>query len=125
MLIRTCSPCFCYIQGGEQFPAAVHAELVYDLGGCASQVRSEWDALGKHDVVFCLSVAPPLQPLQQHPEGLPAATVREGFGIMAVRGAEVVEVLDQEGVCISEPNPLNRQSCAAAAAIPVAVAAAL
>ena len=95
---------------------------MYDIGGCQQQVRHEWDSLGKHDIVFCLAVSPPLHALQQHPEGLPAAVVRQGFGVIAVRGAEVVELLDQEGVCISEPNPLKRKLPYAAAAAAAAAA---
>lgn len=98
-------------QVGEKFPAEVRAELTFDLAGAAPQVRREWDGLRCHDVVFCLAVAAPIKPLTVRPETLSPAQVREGFGIVAVRGAEVTELLDQDGVCISEPNPLKRRCC--------------
>lgn len=94
---------------GDHFPSEVHAELVYDLAGAPMQVRREWDGLRRHDVVFCLAIAAPLRPLMVRPDTLSPAQVRAGFGVVAVRGAEITELLDQEGVCISEPNPLKRR----------------
>jgi intron-binding protein aquarius len=45
---------------GEVKPAAVTAELVFDLSAFRrGDVRAEWDELKEHDVVFLLTVQPP------------------------------------------------------------------
>jgi intron-binding protein aquarius len=45
---------------GESKPAAVTAELTYDLSAFRrGDVKDEWDELKEHDVVFLLSIRPP------------------------------------------------------------------
>ena len=70
-------------------PAQVTADLQYSVGPFNPVIRSEWDALREHDVVFLLSVRgpPPGATLEQ----LQAMPFCERFGITSVRGGEVSE----------------------------------
>jgi intron-binding protein aquarius len=61
-------------------------------------VRSEWDEVKQHDVLFLLTVRPPdagqLAEMRSRPE---EPGVMELHGLVTVRGCEVVEVKDEGG----------------------------
>uniref|UniRef100_A0A383WJ31 Uncharacterized protein n=1 Tax=Tetradesmus obliquus TaxID=3088 RepID=A0A383WJ31_TETOB len=88
---------------GEAHPASVLAEVVVDTRGMRGDVASGWDELKQHDVLFLMGVNPPNE--QEAAEAAEAARLRKGqplplvqrVGLLAVRGAEVVEVRDEEG----------------------------
>ena len=67
-------------------PPAMHAELRGD-------VRGEWDELKQHDVVFLVTVRPPDEVALSalHDSGA-ALTPADLYGLVYVRGAEVIEV---------------------------------
>ncbi|KAI8476245.1 MAG: hypothetical protein J3K34DRAFT_511964 [Monoraphidium minutum] len=104
---------------GELRPATVTAELVIDTRGLRGDIASEWDNLRQHDVIFLVGVEPPdageagafQQQQQQRGGGRGgrgggrggrggggnASAVLKQLGLVAVRGAEVIEVRDEAG----------------------------
>eukprot|EP00878_Enallax_costatus_P017916 GHUV01018838.1.p1 GENE.GHUV01018838.1~~GHUV01018838.1.p1 ORF type:complete len:1128 (+),score=501.36 GHUV01018838.1:269-3652(+) len=92
---------------GEAHPALVHAEVVIDTRGMRGDVASGWDELKQHDVLFMLAVNPPnedelLEMAASSNSGTAAAAAAnmslvQRVGLLAVRGAEIVEVRDEEG----------------------------
>lgn len=104
---------------GEAYPEKVVAEIRYQLPQRGDTIRGEWDALKKHDIIFMVSVKakmPADAPAQNtkpsrsakktSSTGNSAANARESFpeeyGIVSVRGAEVLEILDENGRTISD-----------------------
>ena len=91
---------------GYDHPASVTAELGLTLAGARGDVAAEWDSLRAHDVVFLLSLAPP--------SDSPDATPAQRAGLLAVRGAEVVEVRGPDGLPMDDgrgfgpPQPRRR-----------------
>jgi intron-binding protein aquarius len=73
---------------GETKPAAVTAEIKYDLASLRPAIRAEWDELRQHDILFLLAVQPPSgggsSPAERH-------------GLRSVRGCEVIELRDADG----------------------------
>lgn len=98
---------------GETVPADVLGELHFSVQGLLPIVKREWDQLREHDVLFLMSVTPP-----DLPEGerfdpafldqLPVEQWPNVLGIQSVRGAEVIEMLDEEGNNMSEGRPDQR-----------------
>ncbi|KAL9235786.1 hypothetical protein vseg_010522 [Gypsophila vaccaria] len=80
---------------GEVKPAAATANVTFSIASYRAHIRSEWDALKEHDVLFLLSVCPSFEPLS--PEEADKATVPQRLGLQYVRGCEVIEVRDEEG----------------------------
>ncbi|KAK9733643.1 hypothetical protein RND81_04G081100 [Saponaria officinalis] len=80
---------------GEVKPAAATANVTFSIASYRSHIRSEWDALKEHDVLFLLSIRPSFEPLS--PEEADKATVPQRLGLQYVRGCEVIEVRDEEG----------------------------
>lgn len=80
---------------GEVKPSAVTAEVTYSVSRYTSQIRSEWNGLKEHDVLFLLSVRPFLEPLSG--EEASNLSVPERFGLQYVRGCEVIEIRDEDG----------------------------
>ncbi|KAK9820367.1 hypothetical protein WJX72_009525 [[Myrmecia] bisecta] len=83
---------------GEAKPAEVTADVVLDTRGLRGDVRSEWDELKQHDVLFLITMRPPdagaLASLHASGKALDPA---EQHGLVYVRGCEVLEVKDEEG----------------------------
>lgn len=83
-------------------PPALVSGVVIECSVCIADmrgdIRSEWDETKQHDVLFLLTLRPPVQAelalLQQDGTELHPA---EKFGLAYVRGCEVLEVKD-EGV---------------------------
>ena len=64
--------------------------------GMRGDIRSEWDETKQHDVLFLLTIRPPdaaeIAPAAQDGLDLHPA---EKFGLVYVRGCEVIEVKDE------------------------------
>ncbi|QCD89340.1 RNA helicase aquarius [Vigna unguiculata] len=80
---------------GEVKPSSVTAEVTYSISSYRAQIRSEWDALKEHDVLFLLSIRPSFEPLSAEEED--KASVPQKLGLQYVRGCEVIEIRDEEG----------------------------
>ncbi|KAL2339363.1 hypothetical protein Fmac_007303 [Flemingia macrophylla] len=80
---------------GEVKPSTVTAEVTYSISSYRAQIRSEWDALKEHDVLFLLSIRPSFEPLSAEEEE--KASFPQKLGLQYVRGCEVIEIRDEEG----------------------------
>lgn len=80
---------------GEVKPAAVTAEVTFSVASYRHQIRSEWDGLKEHDVLFLLSIKPTFEPLSA--DEADKSTVPERLGLQFVRGCEVTEIRDEGG----------------------------
>ena len=77
---------------GEARPSEVRAECTVSLSGTRHEVAEEWDQLRKHDVVFLLTLEAPADASMDEDSPWP-----ERVGLRCVRGAEVTQVVDEEG----------------------------
>ncbi|KAL4580798.1 hypothetical protein LXL04_017004 [Taraxacum kok-saghyz] len=71
------------------------AEVTFVISSYKSQIRSEWNALKEHDVLFLLCIRPSFEPLTADEAG--SASVPQKLGLQFVRGCEVIEMRDEEG----------------------------
>lgn len=71
----------------QQVPSEVRADLQYSVGAFNPLIRSEWDSLREHDVVFLVAVQGPPQGLSA--DALSKLPFMERYGITAVRGGTV------------------------------------
>ncbi|KAK6933867.1 Intron-binding protein aquarius, N-terminal [Dillenia turbinata] len=85
---------------GEVKPSSVTAEITYSISSYKSHVRSEWDALKEHDVLFLLSIRPSFEPLST--EEASKASVPQRLGLQYVRGCEIIEIRDEEGTLMND-----------------------
>ncbi|CAN6486639.1 unnamed protein product [Victoria cruziana] len=85
---------------GEVKPASVTADITFSISSYKAHIRSEWDALKEHDVLFLLSIRPSFEPLSE--EQAAKATVPERLGLQYVRGCEIIEVRDEEGTLMND-----------------------
>jgi len=95
---------------GDTVPAEVRAEVRWCLTGLLPHVRMEWDQLREHDVIFLLRIEAPDEPFEGKVIDLAVDEFPKKFGVTALRGAEVLELLDEEGNVISDPNPAERRT---------------
>ncbi|KAF2322470.1 hypothetical protein GH714_017202 [Hevea brasiliensis] len=79
---------------GEVKPSSVTAEVTFSISSYKAQIRSEWNALKEHDVLFLLSIRPSFEPLSAEEAG--KATVPQRLGLQYVRGCEIIEIRDEE-----------------------------
>ncbi|GAB2295857.1 hypothetical protein Dimus_030008 [Dionaea muscipula] len=85
---------------GEVKPAAVTAEIAFSISSYRAHIRSEWDALKEHDVLFLLCICPSFEPLSL--EEAAKATVPQRLGLQYVRGCEIVEIRDEDGTLMND-----------------------
>lgn len=85
---------------GEVKPSAVTAEVTFSISSYKAQIRSEWNALKEHDVLFLLSIHPSFKPLSE--EEAEFATVPQKLGLQYVRGCEIIEIRDEEGTLMND-----------------------
>ncbi|KAG6500421.1 hypothetical protein ZIOFF_040266 [Zingiber officinale] len=85
---------------GEVKPASVTAEVTYSIASYRAHIRSEWDSLKEHDVLFLLSIRPSFEPLS--PEEAAKSSVPQRLGLQYVRGCEITEIHDEEGVLMND-----------------------
>ncbi|CAI9278954.1 unnamed protein product [Lactuca saligna] len=80
---------------GEVKPSSVTAEVTFAISSYKAQIRSEWNALKEHDVLFLLCIRPSFEPLSA--EEAENASVPQKLGLQFVRGCEIIEMRDEEG----------------------------
>ncbi|CAA3022407.1 intron-binding aquarius [Olea europaea subsp. europaea] len=85
---------------GEVKPSAVTAEVTFSISSYRAQIRSEWNALKEHDVLFLLSIRPSFEPLSDEEAAM--ATVPQRLGLQFVRGCEIIEIRDEEGTLMND-----------------------
>ncbi|KAL4787560.1 P-loop containing nucleoside triphosphate hydrolase protein [Aspergillus varians] len=84
---------------GSNKPAFVRAEITIEVGRLADHIRTEWDSLRPDDVVFLLAV----QPGNPGKPGFRDPSASQTPGIVHLRSADVVQVLDETGRALREP----------------------
>jgi intron-binding protein aquarius len=75
---------------GEVKPSSVTAQVTFTISSYHGQMRSEWNSLKEHDVLFLLSVRP-------HDEAADVAG-----SLQFVRGCEVIEMRDEDGILMND-----------------------
>ena len=80
---------------GFDHPAYVRAEVTLDVSNLADYVVREWDSLRPDDVVYLLAVQPQDGP-SVGVDGQPIH-VNRMFGLLYLRTAEIVQILDENG----------------------------
>ncbi|XP_030484515.1 uncharacterized protein LOC115700975 [Cannabis sativa] len=85
---------------GEVKPSSVTAEVTFSISSYKAQIRSEWNSLKEHDVLFLLSIRPSFEPLSA--EEAAKASVPQRLGLQFVRGCEVIEMRDEEGTLMND-----------------------
>ncbi|KAL9058335.1 MAG: hypothetical protein Q9162_001790 [Coniocarpon cinnabarinum] len=83
---------------GEDVPAEVRAEIVLDVSRLPDHVRREWEELRADDTVFLVASKRPQQKPQTN--GTTVSSSLEHAPFSAVRSAEVIQVLDENGVVL-------------------------
>ncbi|KAK3696453.1 hypothetical protein LTR37_017954 [Vermiconidia calcicola] len=81
---------------GEDMPAEVKVEVILDVSRLQPGLRREWEGLRQDDVVFLLAVHPP-ETAMKLTNGHKREAEAEGIGLRALRCAEFVSVLDENG----------------------------
>lgn len=81
---------------GEDIPAQVKAEVILDVSRLQSGLRREWESLKPDDVVFLLAVQP-AERAKRLTNGHRHDSEAEQAGLKALRCAEVISVLDENG----------------------------
>jgi intron-binding protein aquarius len=108
---------------GQTAPEFVRGEINFSTAGMKHNIREEWDTLKEHDVLFLISLKPVRKEKTLIRQGQNAAsahgggeggderemqeveddaTFTERYGISAVRGCEVKELLDEDGKVMNE-----------------------
>jgi hypothetical protein len=87
---------------GSTRPAFVRAEITIEVGRLGDNIRKEWESLRPDDIVFLLAVQ------TGHPRTLALSSARdrsaaEGPRLMYVRTAEIMQILDENGRPLREP----------------------
>ncbi|KAK1263373.1 putative RNA helicase SDE3 [Acorus gramineus] len=85
---------------GEVKPSSVMADITFSISSYKAHIRSEWNALKEHDVLFLLSIRPSFEPLSS--EEAAKLSVPERLGLQYVRGCEIIEIRDEEGVLMND-----------------------
>ena len=79
---------------GYDKPAAVKAEITISTKLMRPDVKSEWDALKQHDVVFLMALKPDTS---RHPiDDDDDLNPKELYGLTLLRGCEILEIKDEE-----------------------------
>ncbi|KAL2172214.1 hypothetical protein VTG60DRAFT_7058 [Thermothelomyces hinnuleus] len=87
---------------GQDKPSLVRAEVTIDLKRLSPQVRREWESLRPDDVLFLVAVDASRS--RQNANGREPQSEAEKLGLVAVRAAEVLQVLDDKGRAIRDVN---------------------
>ncbi|PSS26492.1 Intron-binding protein like [Actinidia chinensis var. chinensis] len=85
---------------GEVKPSSVTAKVTFSVSSYKAQIRSEWNGLKEHDVLFLLSIRPSFEPLSA--DEAAKATVPQKLGLQYVRGCEIIEMRDEEGTLMND-----------------------
>ncbi|ORX52031.1 P-loop containing nucleoside triphosphate hydrolase protein [Hesseltinella vesiculosa] len=84
---------------GKSAPSRVVGEVNFSVDSYTKVLRDEWDSLRRHDIVFLLTIRPHDNSALPFKEG---DDFLKHYGIKYIRGAEVIDVLDQHGRPIHE-----------------------
>lgn len=87
---------------GYDKPAYVKAEVTINVSNMGDAVLREWDALRPEDVVYLLAVKS-TEDARKLTNGHAENTSSQVTGLQALRTAEVVHLLDEQGRSIREP----------------------
>ncbi|CAJ2507072.1 Uu.00g082580.m01.CDS01 [Anthostomella pinea] len=88
---------------GDDKPSAVRAEVSLDFRRLGDHVRREWDSLRPDDAVFLVAMDTTIpKPISNG--GSSAMSEAQKLGLVSVRTAEVVQILDDKGKSIRDPN---------------------
>ncbi|KAH8821620.1 DEAD helicases superfamily protein-like protein [Xylogone sp. PMI_703] len=88
---------------GDDKPAIVKAEITLDVSRLADNIRREWDSLRPDDVIFLL-VVQAVDNTKFISNGAPAIPYAQKLGLKSLRAAEVIQVLDDKGRSLRDPN---------------------
>ena len=94
-------------QVGKTYPGFVRSEVLLDVSRLTESMRFEWDNLRPRDAVFLLTVRPPLQGNGSLTNGTTAHDPAVESGLLKVRTAEVVQVLDENSRPLREHATTN------------------
>lgn len=83
---------------GDDKPATVRAEISIDVRRLGDNVRREWESLRPDDVVFLIAV----DATQSQKSSRGIAAEGQKLGVVAVRSAEVIQILDDKGRAIRD-----------------------
>ena len=86
---------------GQDKPSFVRAELTLNVGRLADNVRKGWESLRPEETVYLLCVRPAEDP-GQLTNGHSAQASGRDSGLISLRTAEVLQVLDENGRSIRE-----------------------
>ena len=92
---------------GKTCPGFVRSEVLLDVSRLTEAMRSEWDNLRPRDAVFLLTVRAPPQGNGSLTNGTTAHDPAVESGLLKVRTAEVVQVLDDNGRPLREHATTN------------------
>lgn len=81
-------------QLGMSRPSEVQAEIMVDLKNLKGNIFNEWNSLRTHDVLFLISLVPPMAVNQAPDKKL---SFLDAYGIKYIRGCEVIETVDEQG----------------------------
>lgn len=81
---------------GEEAPAEVKVEVILDVSRLQPGLRREWESLKQDDVVYLLAIQPK-ETERRLTNGHSFQTEAEKAGVKALRCAEVISVLDENG----------------------------
>ncbi|KAD7116894.1 hypothetical protein R6Q59_006423 [Mikania micrantha] len=85
---------------GEVKPSSVTAEVAFSISSYRTQIRSEWNSLKEHDVLFLICIRPSFEPLSA--DEAANASVPQKLGLQFVRGCEIIEIRDEEGTLMND-----------------------
>lgn len=85
---------------GDDKPSLVRAEVTIDLRRLSPHVRREWESLRPDDVIFLAAVD--ASKSKQTINGGAPLSEAEKLGLVSVRAAEVIQVLDDKGRAIRD-----------------------
>ncbi|KAK0723045.1 P-loop containing nucleoside triphosphate hydrolase protein [Lasiosphaeria miniovina] len=85
---------------GSDVPSKVRAEVSIDVRKLSEHVRREWESLRPDDVVFLLAVDASRTKMAAN--GGSPLTEAERLGLVSVRAAEVIQILDDKGRAIRD-----------------------
>ncbi|KAH9906170.1 P-loop containing nucleoside triphosphate hydrolase protein [Xylariomycetidae sp. FL2044] len=87
---------------GDDKPSAVRAEVSVDVRRLGDNVRREWDSLRPDDVVFLVAVDASISKSIANGDA-DLMSEAQKLGLVSVRTAEVVQILDDKGKSIRDP----------------------
>eukprot|EP01116_Phalansterium_solitarium_P021731 TRINITY_DN6889_c0_g2_i1.p1 TRINITY_DN6889_c0_g2~~TRINITY_DN6889_c0_g2_i1.p1 ORF type:complete len:1438 (-),score=611.74 TRINITY_DN6889_c0_g2_i1:257-4549(-) len=87
---------------GEDKPSAVNAEVTVSLYNVRGKLRDEWESLRKHDNIFLLTIRAPYFRDEKPADEDQDLNFTDRYGVAYVRGAEIIEVMDEERKVIPE-----------------------